>query len=231
MQVELDAVVKAAALRKADGALDGHHVGTVDGVEVIAGLAGIGIGPSARAAQLVLTDLAPDHVIVSGIAGGIDRGLAIGDLVVPERVTDAGSGATHTATPLGPTLPAGLLITTDGLWTHDDLIVHPLVADHGAIAVDMETSAVAEVCDASGIPWTAFRGISDRTFDGFIDDEVMALTREDGSTDGKAVAKLLARRPWVVPRLARLARGMTLATGVAATATVAACRAWARPPA
>jgi hypothetical protein len=107
------------------------------------------------------------------------------------------------------------------------LEVHRLVAEAGAIAVDMETSAIAAACARRGVPWTAFRGISDRTYDGFIDDHVMALTRPDGSTDGRAVAKLLTRRPWVIPRLTRLARGTSAATRVAAAATVAACRAWA----
>jgi hypothetical protein len=54
----------------------------------------------------------------------------------------------------------------------------------------------------------------------------MALTRPDGSTDGRAVARLLARRPWIVPKLARLASDTGGATRVAAAATVAACRSW-----
>ena len=131
------------------------------------------------------------------------------------------------ATPLGPITPSGLLITTDGLWTHGELVIHPLVADqrrdrgrHG----DLRRGHRLRRPEPG--PWTAFRGISDRTYDGFVDDRVMALTRADGTTDGKAVARLLATRPWIIPTLARLARGTERGQPGGRVAAVAACRAW-----
>ena len=48
MQVELDAVVRAAGLQPQPGPLSAQHRGTVGHVEVVAGLAGIGIAASCR---------------------------------------------------------------------------------------------------------------------------------------------------------------------------------------
>jgi nucleoside phosphorylase len=36
----------------------------------------------------------------------------------------------------------------------------------GCLGVDMESSAVAEVCEAQGCPWSVYRCIGDRQFDG-----------------------------------------------------------------
>jgi nucleoside phosphorylase len=227
MRVELAAVVKVFGLTRADdGLLDRTSSGVVGAVEVHAGLAGIGVGPATRAAEAAIDALAPDHVVVCGIAGGIGSRHDLGELLVPGSVGDADSGIEFTATPLGPREPAGLIITTDGLWSHEELVAHPLVARSGATAVDMETAAVAAVCQRRGVPWTAFRAISDRTTDGLVGDDVMALTNPDGSTNSAAVTRLLLRRPWVVPRLARLARDTDRATRVAAEAALEACRAW-----
>ena len=51
------------------------------------------------------------------------------------------------------------------------------MAAQGVVAVDMETAAVAAVCEAAACPWSVFRGISDYAGEGLVDDAIFAMTR------------------------------------------------------
>jgi hypothetical protein len=67
-----------------------------------------------------------------------------------------------------------------------------------------------------------FRSISDHTSDGSIDPAVFAMTGSDGEAKPVAVARFVLTQPWRIPQLARLARGLKLATHTAASAAVRA---------
>ncbi|MEZ5206711.1 MAG: hypothetical protein R2690_06960 [Acidimicrobiales bacterium] len=88
------------------------------------------------------------------------------------------------------------------------------------MAVDMETAAIALVAAARGVPWSVLRAISDRAGDPLVDDELLAMTRADGSADIGATARYLIRHPGRIPHLARLGRGMRAAVGTITDATV-----------
>ncbi len=95
-------------------------------------------------------------------------------------------------------------------------------ADDGAVAVDMETAAVGAVCEDAGIPWSAYRGISDLVSEGLVDDSSLAMVKEDGTANVPEVVKLFATRPWMVARMARLGRDTRRATIAAAQAAAKA---------
>ena len=84
-------------------------------------------------------------------------------------------------------------MTTDGLFDDDD-VWRPIV-ERGFGAVDMEAAGVAEVCEAAGVDWSVYRGISDRPDEHIVDQAVFSLSKPDGSADPVAVAKYLARDP------------------------------------
>jgi hypothetical protein len=149
----------------------------------------------------------------------MDPSLRIGDLVTPATVTDAATGRSWSATGVGADAPSGDVVTTATLLSKADL--QPYL-DGGSVAVDMETAAVAEVCDAAGIPWTAYRGISDLVDEGLVDDVALSLVKPDGTTDAFGVAKLAVTRPRTFARMARLHGDTQQATGAAASAVVAA---------
>jgi hypothetical protein len=107
-------------------------------------------------------------------------------------------------------------MTTDGLFDDDD-IWKPILA-RGYGAVDMEAAGVAEVCTARGVPWSVYRGISDRPDEHIVDQAVFGLSKPDGSADPVAVAKYLARDPRRAKALARLNRCMQTAAAQAADA-------------
>ncbi len=191
----------------------GHH--TVLG-------AVIGIGPEpARARTEALLDAHPvDQVVVIGVAGGLPPHVALGDVVVPEVVVDDADGTEHR-----PSIPddpqrRGTLVTMAGL-VKDGVALRAL-ADQGVVALDMETAAVAEVCERRRTPWSVFRGISDDAFDPAVDDAVLGLTRPDGSADPVAVGRFLAGDPARARLLRRLARDLDTATGAAVGAALAA---------
>lgn len=99
MSIELRAVVKPLGARPS----------MVDGVKVFTGRQGsvevmtaqIGVGPLAAASstERLLDRLTVDHVVVSGIAGGLDPTATIGSVIVPEIMLDVASGKEYRPSP------------------------------------------------------------------------------------------------------------------------------------
>jgi len=216
MPSELRPLLRRLPLHPVRGAEPGLHRGRLGEVELSARLTGIGPARAARVTERLLEAEPVDHVVVVGVAGGIGPSVAIGDLVVPERVRDLATGAEHRPARLGDEAPRGILVTSDGLLS--DRARYAALAREGVVAVDMETAAVAAVCATSGCPFSVFRGISDRADDGSIDSAIFALARPDGSPDLAAVLRLVLRHPGRIPQLVRLGRDLGRATGAAAGA-------------
>ena len=59
--------------------------GTLEGREVVLFLSGISVVNAAMTAQLALDRFAIERIVFSGIAGGVDPGLNIGDVVIADR--------------------------------------------------------------------------------------------------------------------------------------------------
>jgi hypothetical protein len=219
MQPELKAIVASFGLKPAKGDPVFSHVGTA-GAWSVASLT-IGMGP-ALARQATRTALAAarfDHVMVVGIAGGLDPDLPVGSLLVPSRVQLYPDGPEYRAHPIPPREASGGLMTTDGLFDDDD-IWKPIL-ERGFGAVDMEAAGMAEVCEDAGVPWSVYRGISDRPDEHIVDQAVFALSKPDGSADPLALAKYLARDPRRAKALAHLNRCMQAAARAAAEAAFA----------
>jgi adenosylhomocysteine nucleosidase len=214
MEHELQPLVRRLGLEP-DGPL---YRGRAGDVEVVALLTTMGMAAAAAAAQRILEEDV-DWVIVVGIAGGLDPGrTAIGDLVVPEAVIDRVAGVSYRPSRLGDHPPRGTISCGD------ELIVDParlaeMLAD-GVVAVDMETAAVAAVCEGAGCPWSVFRGISDFAGEGLVDEELFALSRPDGTADADALSRYLDANPGKADVLIRLAQDMTAATEAAADAAI-----------
>ncbi|MFN8019258.1 MAG: hypothetical protein U0P45_14205 [Acidimicrobiales bacterium] len=221
MPVELAAVAKAMRLARARGGEgERRHRGEVGSHEVVAVLAGIGPTRSGEATARAIEADHPDHVLAVGIAGGVRPTIAVGDLLVPATVRDLDDGQEHGAHALGGVDLEGLLVTSAELIL--DRSVHEANATAGVDAIDMETSAIAAAAEAAGLPWTAFRGISDHVLEGLMDEGTLGLLKPDGSPDVGAAVRYLAKRPTGARTLARLASGTKAATTVAARAAAGA---------
>ncbi len=227
MPMELAPLVRSLSLKKqAVGPLDGA-VGRIGARPVVAVVTGMGTSLATAGMEALVDAVAVERVVVVGITGAIGDELPIGALIRPARVVDGATGAEFHPDPLGGGTPSGTL------WTSDSMITDPatlaVLRHDGVVALDMETAAVASVCQRHAIPWSVFRAVSDRTTDGTVDDEVFHLSHQDGTPDAKAVAAYVLRHPGRVPALARMANEARTATERAAEAAVSAIAALGDP--
>ncbi|MGO9032392.1 5'-methylthioadenosine/S-adenosylhomocysteine nucleosidase family protein [Mycobacterium sp.] len=214
MPMELRPLRRRLRLRKSELG----YAGWIGDRPVTAVITGIGTALAHAATVRLLDEVDVERVIVVGIAGAIENQTPIGALVLPELVVSGADGSGHRPTPL-------LVGNVHGkLWTSDELLLDPAVlADlraHGVVALDMETAAVAKVCDEHDVPWSVVRAISDRAGDGGVDAETVGLTHPDGRPNFSAVARYLVRHPEALPRLVRLAKGAKLAAARAAETAI-----------
>ena len=150
-------------------------------------LAGIGKVNAARTATELILRESPDCIINSGVAGGIDNVLKVGDFVVGTQVAyhdvwcgegnlrgqvqglpqrfDADAKLLKAVDKLdcSTTIHKGLICTGDQFISslEEDLKIKALYPD--ALACDMESTAIAQVCHHFGVPFLSFRAISDVT--------------------------------------------------------------------
>jgi adenosylhomocysteine nucleosidase len=214
MQPELKAIVKSFGLRPADNDDVFTHAGSAGDWSVVTLVTGMGPAVARDATQRALAAGPCEHVMVVGIAGGLDPELPVGSLMVPTRVQLYPDGPEYQSHPLAPRRAAGGLMTTDGLFDDDD-VWRPIL-ERGFGAVDMEAAGVAEACENAGVAWSVYRGISDRPDEHIVDQAVFVLSKPDGSADPVALAKYLARDPRRAKALAHLNRCMQAAAKLAA---------------
>ncbi len=222
MKPELRPLLRMLALERRDDTIAASDGAAVYGRDmgdrtVVATLTLIGTENARKATARLLRDHAPDHVVVVGIAGGVAPAVRLGDLVVPDVVIDASTGREFHAAPLGAARLAGRIRTSDDV----NVVAAQLLADD-IVACDMETAAVAAVCEEADVPWTAFRGISDLV-GGPVNDDLLKLANPDGTGNLAAAARYLLPRPWKIPGLVKLARDTDAATKTAAAAAIDAC--------
>ena len=99
-------------------------------------------------------------VISAGYAGGLAAHLQVGDLVLGENFSDARLAASACRLLQDERLHAGV-ITTQNQVAATAAAKSSLAAGTGALAVDMETGWIAEVCAGAGVPMLSLRVISD----------------------------------------------------------------------
>jgi nucleoside phosphorylase len=225
MPLEMHAIVTAFGLAPTSDDRNGPWTGRVGDSEVTA--LHIGMGPPVTRAAISrlldpgAPDQVPDHVMIAGICGGLDPALEVGTLINPEIIVEYSSGASYPHTPPGDAPRAGKLITTEQPTLDASLSLR--FFEEGCLAVDMESSAVAEVCQARGCPWSVYRCIGDRHFDGLVDERILALTNPDGSGNMGELERLMAAEPDLAAKLERLGRETAMAARLAAEAAVRGC--------
>ena len=184
MPMELRPVVKKLSLKKTKVGDTTLHTGTLDGRDVVAIPTGMGTPLATAAIERLLDAVTVERVVVVGITGAVENVTPIGTLVMPEVVVNSATGAEYRPAPMGDHQPQGVMWTTDELITDLERIAG--LRARGVVSLDMETAAIAEVCERHGIPWSVFRVISDRATDGSIDEEVFHMSNQDGSPNGRA---------------------------------------------
>lgn len=221
MPMELRPLAKRLGLRKEEVAGVTVRAGQLDGRDVVATFTGMGTALATQATDRLLAAVPVERVLVFGITGAVDDETPIGAIVRPELVVNSETGTEHRPEQLGEDTPHGTMWTTNVITPAEEL---PALRAKGVICLDMETAAIAACCERDGIPWSVHRAISDRATDGSVDDEVFRLSNQDGTPNGRAVARYFLRHPLRIPRMAAMAKGAKLATERAADAAIAAAR-------
>lgn len=215
MRQELQPFLKRFALRPEPLGSGRMWRGRAGSHDVVAVVTSMGTEAATRATARLLDAHPVDFVFVVGIAGGIAEDVRIGELLNPEVVVHEETGVEVRPTSMWNEAPRGRLLTTDTL--HDSAALEGL-RSQGFRAVDMETAAIGATAEARGLAWSAFRAVSDHAGDPKVDLEVVGLAREDGTPNLPAVARFVLTKPWRIPKLALLGRGMNRAIRVSTAA-------------
>jgi len=141
----------------------------------------------------------PRRILFAGFAGGLDPSLRIGDVVEAGEVVGENGEIWRSPT----TSTEKRLLSVDRM-IGDPAEKQRLREKHQADAVEMESAAFAEWCEARAIPWLCVRAISD-TADAALSPELVALMGA-GRVSPWRLAWAILRRPSFVAELLRLAR-------------------------
>jgi adenosylhomocysteine nucleosidase len=209
-------------------ALGGRAVsGRLGGVDVVATAVGVGTRRAEETTERVLRSVSVPLVVVVGVAGASAPHLKIADVVVPESVIHGPAGTTHTST-----ASIARLDRKGTIRTHDELLVDAdaVAALHrqGIAAMDMETGAIAAVCERHGVEWTAFRAMSDN-LERPVDPASMTMLNPDGTPNVGVSIRFMLRRPHRIPVLIRSGRDTAKACNAAAAAAERALKNLNRP--
>jgi adenosylhomocysteine nucleosidase len=193
---------------------------------------GMGQKQAARAARELLADDPPHLLVMAGVAGALDPALRIGDVIVAGMVY-AGAETLIPDIPFDrtPEVRSGPLLTVDRVLISAGekrtayAETRPPAAPVPALAVEMETAAVARVAVELGIPWAAVRALSD-TADETLPVDFNALRDTDGDLPTSRVALYALTHPGCIPGLMRLGRN----TGFAAEALARFLHRWVTNP-
>jgi len=178
-------------------------------------LAVSGMGGSAAARSATALVGAGATALASwGMAGGLDPALAAGTIFLPDEVMSPDGATVATARDWRERLASALAtqrpVTQGRLLTSRTAVGSPaekatLFRATGALAVDMESLAVAEVASAHQLPFIAVRVIVDSAADA-LPQAVTAAADNEGHLQIWRLMGALARTPADLAPLLRLAR-------------------------
>lgn len=171
--------------------------------DVVLVCGGIGAEAARRAAEAIIAVFDPKVVCSAGFAGALEGTLKVGDVVRPGTVIDAGDAS------------RAIVEDGEGALVSFGSVASPaqklkLRESFAAQAVDMEAAAVARSAEARGKGFAAIKAVSDE-----IDFEFPAMDRfvdAAGKFSEVRFAFYAAIRPWVWPRIIRLARNSNRAS-------------------
>ena len=190
--------------------------GGLAGRRVALAISGAGGKNAAKAAEMLMAGHQPAWVISAGFAGGLCAGFRRGEILVADRLLDGhGNQVTldpkkvpgtlsaqgencHQETVPGTFSAPGVRV--GGLLSWDRPVRLPqdkktLGRRYGALAVDMETFAVAAACRSRGVRFLAARVISDELNDELPREVGNLLNQKTGAARLGAAAGALFNRP------------------------------------
>lgn len=167
-------------------AMVNFYTGKYENTEVVAAFSGVCKVNAAIVTQIMIDKFDVTHFILTGVAGGLDERLKIGDIVIANEIAyhdvkeeilteyhpwmeDIYFKTDNTmaqelidiskSTYLANKCHIGRIITGEAFITENER--DKLIDKFKPLCVDMESAAVAHVCYANSIPFIVIRSISD----------------------------------------------------------------------
>jgi len=168
----------------------------------------LGVGRSAaqqRLEALLASGCRPERIVIAGFAGALREGYVLGDVLVASEVVDESGGRWQTS---WPAKRWGRVLTCDKMIGEPEQ-KRQLGHEHQADVVDMESSAIADVCQRQEIPFGCIRVISDDVYER-LSPRLITLI-ESGRVSPWRLFKEIISSPGIVGELMRLAKQTRLA--------------------
>ena len=186
---ELDALKRYLIIEKEYSIFElKFYEGTISGVECVLVQCGVGKVNAARVTQILIDNIKVDYIFNIGVAGGVDEGLNVGDIVVGEKLVQHDFDITAFNHEKGYIPSVGTYIDCDtylvtiadrvlkkmdnvgykrGVIASGDIFCteikmsQKINSKFNALCVEMEGASIAQVCYLSHIPFLIIRSISD----------------------------------------------------------------------
>lgn len=184
MKKEFDLIVKS--IENQDTRTEGHFTftwGELGKHSIVAILAGIGKVNAALGTTMLIYHARPDCILSVGCSGALNKSLEVGDVINAHEVAyhDVWCGEgneigqiqgcpakfqcnpklSDELTTSGNIKALGLFLSGEYFIPTPRMLQQISINYEGALAVDMESAAVAQTCWIEGYPFSAIRAISD----------------------------------------------------------------------
>jgi adenosylhomocysteine nucleosidase len=180
---------------------------------------GVGEIASSRSIRDFLRTHSPALVVSSGFAGALTSELQVADLLLAQNFTSP-EWLARSQEALGGRARVAMLATAPAI-TDAPAERADLTRRTGAIAVDMETEAIAEACRLASVPLISLRAISDTPTAPLPAPPEVLFDVKAQKTDLGTLASYIARHPGSLVRLALFARQIARARARLADALAA----------
>jgi nucleoside phosphorylase len=127
--------------------------------DVIAIAGGIGSRQAESVARQVMQQYKPQTLISAGLAGALIRSLKVGNVVTPNVVVDAVTGAEYRCNMRAEVVGGGILVSAEEIAGPDSKL--SLVERFHGLLVDMEAAGIARVAAEFNIGFRCVKAISD----------------------------------------------------------------------
>ncbi|MEE3372843.1 MAG: hypothetical protein VX346_26145 [Planctomycetota bacterium] len=187
-----------------------EHAGVLDGRRVVVAVSGAGAQAANQTTEDLIAIYRPDWVVAAGFAAALQNDIQRGHFLMPQSVVDQAGRVlavgfqldTESSTQM-KSLHCGQLLSIDELIDSTEE-KRRLAEQHGAVACDMETAAVAACCQRCQTRFLSVRIVTDG-FDERLPESLVTLNRQK-SLSGKlgAAAGAIWNRPGSVKDLWKL---------------------------
>lgn len=188
--------------------------GFYDGIRIAMVESGPGCERARRATAALLDAHSPGWIVSTGFCGALIPGVQIGQIIVSNEVVNSAGDCLKIDLGMGSDEPHGLYVgrtlTVDRM-VRSVMEKRNLAEMTGAISVDMETFAIAKLCQDRKTRFMAVRCVSD-DLAADLPSEVLSLVGETGSVRVGAVIGALWKRPGSYQDLWRLRENAMLAS-------------------